>query len=254
MNQIVLIIKLRSGSAPWRRKAAMVMTHAMFAGLLLLSVSYDGLSQTVAVVEAEQIPHTSFKAKDTKKEDRHIEASAVERIDPGKLLVADDKSAKLLVVNQANGEVIGDVEFAGITGTPDWEAMAQEGNGTFYVAASHDPVIKFRLENGVIVKDSVVRLQIWKDLKQKGEADSTQIEGLAVIPSSESNKNAILIVGYVSRVVKLRFIVPTCLNPLLKTRLSNFLRRFSSPLERRRTALQTCTSLPLNMSQPGRGF
>jgi hypothetical protein len=184
--------------------------QTMFVVLLLLSVSSEGLSQRVTVVEAEkleksQLLHTYFKSKDTKKEDRSVEASAIEGIEPGKLLVADDKPylnsdgrwrpPKLLVVNRENGEEINTLEFDDITDMPDWEAMAQDGADTYYVTGSHGPLIKFRLNNGVIDKKSVAKLNIWSDLKQKGESDLTQIEGLTVIPSSDSTKDSILIVG-----------------------------------------------------------
>ena len=120
-----------------------------------------------------KLPHKLFNSKLTTIDVQTIEASAVEPIKNDKrLLVADDNRPQLLVVDPENGEVTDILEINGVGNIPDWEGMAQDRCGNYYLTGSRGPLIKFSLNNGVINKESVVKFNIWNDLEIKREPDS----------------------------------------------------------------------------------
>jgi hypothetical protein len=88
-------------------------------------------------------PLPFFEAADSNRQDTAIEASGVEPIGDGRLLlVAHDKEAPLRVVEVATGRQIGppltSQRFPGPTITaPKWEGMARDSAGFYYVVGSH---------------------------------------------------------------------------------------------------------------------
>ncbi len=141
-------------------------------------------------------------------EDARIEASAVETIDAdGRfLLIADDKTNGLVVVEAATGLRIGaPLTLPAFPTDAKWEGMAKDDSGAFYIIGSHNGrttdeieghsrLLRFRLTGGgadgkpyAIDPGSVVSYSIGDALKIEGlynsadpKSNRVKIEGLTV--------------------------------------------------------------------------
>lgn len=83
-------------------------------------------------------PPLRFLTADTGWEDKKIEPSGVEPIGDGNLLlVADDKSESLIVVEAATGRVKQSLKLSTFDNRPKWEALARDDEGAYYVIGSH---------------------------------------------------------------------------------------------------------------------
>ncbi|HEV3162693.1 MAG TPA: hypothetical protein VGZ22_01535 [Isosphaeraceae bacterium] len=143
--------------------------------------------------------------------DRQIEASAIEAIGDGKLLlVAHDRSAELFVVETATGQRVGRPltcsQFPnGAEIPPKWEGMARDDQGCYYVIGTHSGksdsdrpsrsfLFRFRLTGGtngtpVAIDGSSVRrwhladslkTTLGRELPDAAAVDLRKIEGLTV--------------------------------------------------------------------------
>ncbi len=138
--------------------------------------------------------------------DPKLEASAVEPIGDGSLLlVADDKTPGLVVIDSATGRRVGDPLMLGPLAegaiVPKWEGMARDGE-FYYVIGSHSGKSKERVARGKLLRfqlsstnppkidpGSVVRLDLTGSLAQvegystTGDTkkdDPVKIEGLTI--------------------------------------------------------------------------
>jgi hypothetical protein len=79
-----------------------------------------------------------FLTAGTGSEEQKIEPSGVEPIGDGKLLlVAEDKSESLLVVEAATGQIKQSLKLSAFDNRPKWEALARDDEGAYYVIGSH---------------------------------------------------------------------------------------------------------------------
>ena len=105
-------------------------------GLVVLLPALTARAQEVHVEVAQ--PPVRFLTDDTGSEDKKIEPSGVEPIGDGKLLlVADDKSESLLVVEAATARVKQSLKLSTFDNRPKWEALARDDEGAYYVIGSH---------------------------------------------------------------------------------------------------------------------
>ena len=117
---------MRRTLAPW----------ALVFGLVILFPILAVRAQEVQVEVAQ--PPVRFLAADTGSEDKKIEPSGVEPIGDGKLLlVADDKSESLIVVEAATARVKQSLKLGTFDNRPKWEALARDDEGAYYVIGSH---------------------------------------------------------------------------------------------------------------------
>lgn len=163
------------------------------------------------------------------KVDTVIEASAIEPIGDGKLLlVAHDKTTELFVVETATGQVVGKPVTCsrfpnGAKIPPKWEGLARDDQGFYYAIGTHSGkadddraarsfLFRFRLVGGTegspiaIDESSVRRWQLGAALKSAlarevadaAEVDKRKIEGLTVrsVPATPASPARVeLIVG-----------------------------------------------------------
>jgi hypothetical protein len=109
---------------------------ALFLGLVVLLPALAVRAQEVQVEVAQ--PPVRFLTADTDSEDKRIEPSGVEPIEDGNLLlVADDKSESLIVVEAATGRVKQSLKLSTFDNRPKWEAMARDDDGAYYIIGSH---------------------------------------------------------------------------------------------------------------------
>jgi hypothetical protein len=165
--------------------------------------------------------------------DSVLEASAVEPIDDGRLLlVAHDKKVPLRVIETASGRQVGPTLSCARfpTETPKsskWEGMAKDSDGNYYLAGSHSgktqgerdehaKLIRFRLRTQesadgnppsvTIDEDSVITWRLARALvqalQQEGltaqAVDERKIEGLAIredAGSPDGRKRRELVIG-----------------------------------------------------------
>lgn len=189
----------------------------LFIGLSGLFLAPASRAQEVHI-DSVQTP-VRFLSLGTGQEDKKIEASAVEPIGDGKLLlVADDESKNLIVVEASTGRITQELKLLkDVDKKPKWEAMALDLEGTYYVIASHsvkDPtetgaqkklkdhsrLFRFRLKGGgadgtplAIDEASVVEWDITDALAIEGYSsdpskNKVKIEGLAVRALQDSAK------------------------------------------------------------------
>jgi hypothetical protein len=130
--------------------------------LAVFACSLSARADKIEVVDAS-LP-VPFLASSTQTVDDQIEASALEPIDDGKLLlVAHDKTADLRIVERDTGRIVGVLDCGvfprSARDDPKWEAMARDDDGWYYVIGSHSGVtseerarrshlVRFRLEGG----------------------------------------------------------------------------------------------------------
>ena len=108
----------------------------LFLGLVVLLSALAVRAQEVQVEVAQ--PPVRFLTADTGSEDKKIEPSGVEPIGDGSLLlVADDKSESLIVVEAATARVKQSLKLSIFDNRPKWEALARDDEGAYYVIGSH---------------------------------------------------------------------------------------------------------------------
>jgi hypothetical protein len=109
---------------------------ALLLGLAVLLPALGARAQEVQVEVAQ--PPVRFLTADTGQDDKKIEPSGVEPIGDGSLLlVADDKSENLIVVEAATGRVKQSLKLSTFANRPKWEALARDDEGAYYVIGSH---------------------------------------------------------------------------------------------------------------------
>ena len=185
-------------------------TKAAFLSVLLAlgaPVVADEIQVELAPPPLPFLLHRPLMAADSTALDMVLEASAVEPIGDGRLLlVADDKVNGLMVVEAATGLRVGPplTSTAFPSEGAKWEAMARDDAGAYYLIGSHSGrpselaahsyLLRFRLKGGgadgaalAIDESSVTRFDIAEALAREGLynlADPTKnrvkIEGLAV--------------------------------------------------------------------------
>jgi hypothetical protein len=117
---------MRRTLAPW----------ALVFGLVILFPILAVRAQEVQVEFAE--PPLRFLTAEPGSEDKKIEPSGVEPIGDGKLLlVVDDKSESLIVVEAATARVKQPLKLSTFDNRPKWEALARDDEGAYYVIGSH---------------------------------------------------------------------------------------------------------------------
>jgi hypothetical protein len=83
-------------------------------------------------------PPLRFLTADTASEDKKIEPSGVEPIGDGNLLLmADDKSESLIVVEASTARVKQSLSLSTFDNRPKWEGLAHDDEGAYYVIGSH---------------------------------------------------------------------------------------------------------------------
>jgi hypothetical protein len=111
-------------------------TCSLLLGLVVLLTALGVRAQEIQV-EVAQSP-VRFLTADTGQEDKNVEPSAVESIGNGSLLlVADDKSEDLIVVEAATGRIKQSLKLSTFNNRPKWEALAHDDEGAYYVIGSH---------------------------------------------------------------------------------------------------------------------
>ncbi|HEY7319817.1 MAG TPA: hypothetical protein VIE89_19780 [Candidatus Binatia bacterium] len=109
---------------------------ALFYGLVILVPVLTARAQEVHVEVVQ--PPMRFLTAGTGSEEQKIEPSGVEPIGDGKLLlVAEDKSESLLVVEAATGQIKQSLKLSAFDNRPKWEALARDDEGAYYVIGSH---------------------------------------------------------------------------------------------------------------------
>lgn len=166
---------------------------AMRLGMLLNSIS--GSTSNTIQIETEQQP-VHFQLPDKAGIDRSIEASAVASLGKGFLLVADDRSNELIVVD-LSGQERKRLSSSKFPNKPaKWEAMARDELSNFYVIGSHQSpsystLLRFRVssEVGSWAIENVVQLDLSKGLTGLGfRTGDAKVEGLAVRVLKEGEK------------------------------------------------------------------
>ena len=186
----------------------MLAPWALVFGLVQLFPTPVVGAQEVHLEVAE--PPMRFLTAETGSVDKRIEPSGVEAIGDGRLLlVVDDKSESLIVVEAATGRVKQSLQLSSFDNRPKWEALARDDEGAYYVIGSHfveDPaeagaqkqltdvsrLFRFRLRSDapggtsfVIDPDSTLEWDITDALAVEGyhrdpRKNEVNIEGLAV--------------------------------------------------------------------------
>lgn len=191
---------------------SLVFPMRSLAALAVAAIPFTAIAGEFRV-EKETLPApflTTASSGETKV-DGVIEASAVEAIGDGKLLlVAHDKSTEMFVAESATGQIVGKplttARFPnGAEIPPKWEGLASDDQGFYYVAGTHGGksdsdrpsrsfLFRFRLTGGTngtpvaIDENSVRRWHIGASLKDvlgrevsdPTEVEKRKIEGLAV--------------------------------------------------------------------------
>jgi hypothetical protein len=153
--------------------------------------------------------------------DDRSEASAVAVLEGGLLLVANDKSKNLLVVDVNGREQTELSSVAFKHDEPKWEALARDDQGNFYISGSHNAgkgagsderlaarstLLRFRIRGvapGPFAIEDVVPLDIAEALSALGlsrdaaNPDAVKIEGLAVrvLKDAEGRVRRELVIG-----------------------------------------------------------
>jgi hypothetical protein len=179
-----------------------------FIGAATLVLATAAQAQKVKLKSAQ--PSVNFLSGETGQVNNKIEASAVE---PGggeqHLIVADDESKNLVVVEAATGKIKQRLAFNSVEKKPKWEAMARDDEGAYYIVGSHsvkDPtepdapgklkahshLFRFRLKDSgadgktpVIDEASIIEWDITDALTAAGysldpQQNKVKVEGLAV--------------------------------------------------------------------------
>jgi hypothetical protein len=182
-------------------------------GLLLLLCTAALIKWPVARAQQLKLKLAEPPARflsETGEVDKKIEPSAVEPIGDGTLLlVADDDSKNLFVVEAATGKIKQSLKLNAVDKKPKWEGMARDDEGAYYVLGSHsvkdltEPdapeklkarsrLFRFRLKDGgaagqtpVIDEASVIEWDLTEALAVEGysadpQQNKVKVEGLAV--------------------------------------------------------------------------
>lgn len=121
-------------------------------------------------------------------DDVEIEPSGIVPIADGSyLLVADDNTSDLLVMDQKTGKVLRkNVKIPRLARNPDWEAMAKDGED-FYLIGSRGYLVRFRLNeeekdwsNLRITGSKEIAINNFDLLKREFKGRKPEIEGLAI--------------------------------------------------------------------------
>ncbi len=165
---------------------------------VLIVASFGFITSMTAVVHAQEIsgsgPVMFFKDHPT------IEPSAVEPIGDGTyLLVADDNTKDLLIVEKQTGKIVAPkLEIPGLAKNPDWEAMAKDGED-FYLIGSKGSLFRFRLneqeKDGTRIQVTAAKeilINNFDLVRTELKGRKPEIEGLAIY-SNEQKKE--LVVG-----------------------------------------------------------
>lgn len=155
------------------------------------------------------------------KVDGVIEASAIEPIGDGKLLlVAHDKSTELFVAETATGQIVGKPVTSsafpnGAKIPPKWEGLARDEQGFYYTVGTHSGVAdtdrdarsflyRFRLAGGtegspIAIDETTVRrwrigaalkAALAREVTEPAKVDRRKIEGLAIRSLPAANGSA----------------------------------------------------------------
>lgn len=178
-------------------------TNRVFCQTLLFGLACFCVPASIGVdVRAQEItmqaPTLAFKPTPDVRDVKSIEPSGVEPIGDGKyLLVADDNASALLVVEAQTAEVVNTLPIPGypVESRPDWEAMAKDSQGKYYLIASHKSSGNYHLlcfhldgENGntpgkyaIVLEAAQPNVKIWFDgIRKTLKGTVPEIEGLAV--------------------------------------------------------------------------
>jgi len=182
---------------------------------IVIALLFTGSNTNAQEIQKTEKEFT-FKNADGS-ENNSLEPSAVEAINEKYLLVADDKTANLLIVEAAGGKIVKSLTIPQFSvGKPKWEAMTNDGE-FFYIIGSHavklddtidkltkklaarSHLLRFKLKNvGDDVSkteiDSPTELDVTDSLSKSGLYNSNpninkvKIEGLAVRTNAENKK------------------------------------------------------------------
>ena len=173
-------------------------TNVFLRYAILIVASFGFVTSITTVSLAQEIsgsgPVMFFK------EQPSIEPSGVEAIGDGTyLLVADDNTRDLLIVEKQTGKILRtNLAIPGLNRNPDWEAMAKDGED-FYLIGSKGLLFQFRLNEQE--KDwSKIQVTSAKELiisnfnvvKTELKGRRPEIEGLAIYVNDQKKE---LVVG-----------------------------------------------------------
>jgi hypothetical protein len=164
--------------------------HLLFKIPAVGLAGFCALASICANIRAQEIemrgPTLLFKNEEK------FDPSAVEPIGDGTyLLVADDDTTPLLIVDAKTREIIPKrLEIPDFQASnPDWEAMAKDSENNYYLIGSHSHLLRFRLKDEMEKDPAKIKIECKIDIDIKEFFDSLQgilkghspqIEGLAV--------------------------------------------------------------------------
>ena len=176
----------------------MKTTSAFFRSAILVVASFGFIAAMSAGSRAQEIsgsgPVMFFKDQPA------IEPSGVGPIGDGTyLLVADDNTKDLLIVERQTGKILRtNLVIPGLNRNPDWEAMAKDGED-FYLIGSKGLLFRFRLNEQEkdwtkfqVTAAKEIVLNNFDLVKTELKGRKPEIEGLAVYSNDQKKE---LVVG-----------------------------------------------------------
>jgi hypothetical protein len=169
----------------YRRAILIVASLALIAGITI-----DSLAQEIS----ESGPIVFFK------DQPNIEPSGVLPIGDGAyLLVADDNTRDLLIVEKQSGKILRtNLVIPGLNRNADWEAMAKDGD-EFYLIGSKGLLFRFRLNEQEkdpskiqVTESKEIPINNFELVKTELKGRRPEIEGLAIYANDEKTE---LVVG-----------------------------------------------------------